>query len=87
MKFGYARGMRRWRVGEILGWGYGSFATPTSLVTGWMKSPRHRAKILDAGFRHVGIAVIPGSPFNRPRAATAVVDFGTRVSKRGRARP
>src|SRR5205085_12226997 len=59
---GYMRG--RWQLGENLAWGSGAFATPASIVNGWMHSPGHRANILHAAFRDIGIGIKlgPASP-------------------------
>ncbi len=51
-----------YRYGENLGYGFGSGATPQSVVTGWMGSPPHRAQILTEGYREAGIGVAMGLP-------------------------
>jgi uncharacterized protein YkwD len=80
---GYLDGVRAWRVGEVLAWGQGSEGSPVGTVRGWLRSPPHRAVLLDRAFRDVGLAVVPGAPSARvPGAATAVAVFG----RRGRAR-
>jgi uncharacterized protein YkwD len=54
---GYLRGGHRGAImGENLGWGSGSLATPRAMVRQWMASPGHRANILRPAFREVGIA-------------------------------
>jgi uncharacterized protein YkwD len=62
---GYTRGARRWDVGENLVWGTGPLSTPRSLVTSWMNSPPHRANLLRAQFREIGIAAVVGTPVSR----------------------
>ena len=63
-------------LGETLGWGSGSLATPAAIVDGWMNSPPHRAILLDAGFRKIGLGVAAGSPDGMVGAATVTADFG-----------
>jgi uncharacterized protein YkwD len=62
-------------LGETLGWGSGSLATPSAIVEGWMNSPPHRA-ILLGGFHRIGLGVASGSPEGAPGAATVTADFG-----------
>ena len=62
-------------LGETLGWGAGTLATPAAIVQGWMTSPPHRA-ILLGRFRKVGLGVASGSPVGIAGAATVTADFG-----------
>jgi uncharacterized protein YkwD len=72
---GYISG--RWALGENLAWGSGALATPQAIVNGWMHSPGHRANILYASFRDVGIGVTLGPPLpSLSGGATYVADFG-----------
>ena len=76
---GYLRGARGWAYGENLAWGAGSSATPRRIVRTWMASPGHRANILSARWRHVGVGVAAGAPVAGPRpAASYVTHFGWR---------
>lgn len=59
---GYAQPGRAWRVGETLAWGTGTRSTPAAVVRAWLHSPRHRALLLDARFRDVGVGVAVGVP-------------------------
>ena len=59
---GYIRRRDRWAVGENLAWGTGSRATPSEIVQAWMESPGHKANILRADFRQIGIAIAVGTP-------------------------
>ena len=43
-------------LGETLGWGAGTLATPAAIVNGWMNSPPHRAILLEGSFHRIGIA-------------------------------
>jgi uncharacterized protein YkwD len=74
----YLKGpLRRWSVGENIAYGTGSLSTPQSIVKAWMRSPGHRANILDPSFREIGLGVSLGSP-DGPDGATYVHDFGRR---------
>ena len=77
VRTGYARG-RRASVGENLAWGTGELATPRAIVKGWMKSPGHRANILQPAFREIGIAVRTGNPQTGRSGATYATEFGRR---------
>ena len=73
---GYLRGARGGAVmGENLGWGSGSLATPRAMVRSWMRSPGHRANILRPAFREVGIAVVTKTP-GGSGGATYATEFG-----------
>ena len=52
------RGYRYRMIGENLAVGYQG----TAVVDGWMRSPGHRANILESSYQEVGIAVAPRSP-------------------------
>src|SRR6202011_2886565 len=51
-----------YEVGENIGWGTLSLATPRAIVAAWMASPGHRANILDARFRDTAVGVSPHPP-------------------------
>jgi uncharacterized protein YkwD len=72
---GWTRSRRSYILGENIGWGSGSLATPRSLVQGWMQSAPHRANILDRRFRMIGIGVALGAPVGGS-GATYSTDFG-----------
>jgi uncharacterized protein YkwD len=75
----YLSGSHAWTVGENIAWGTWFYATPSSIVDGWMHSPGHRANILNRHFREIGIGVSRGAPASRVHdAATYATDFGTR---------
>jgi len=77
----YVGTAQTWDIGENLAWGEGSLATPAGIVTGWMNSPGHRANILNANFREIGIGVVAGTPVgSAPNdSATFTTEFGSRV--------
>ncbi len=72
---GYLRGARRWAVGEDIGWGTGTSASAQGIVTAWMKSPPHRAVILNGRYRELGLGVAGGIP-SGGAGATFVLDAG-----------
>lgn len=72
-----------WAVGENLAWGSGNLAEPASIVANWMRSPGHRANILNGRFRSIGLGIARGVPINASAAmarsgATYTTDFGSR---------
>jgi uncharacterized protein YkwD len=76
---GYVRGAHGWAYGENLAWGAGVQATPARIVAAWMRSPGHRANILSARWRHIGIGIAPGAPVaGVGHAASYVTHFGWR---------
>jgi uncharacterized protein YkwD len=78
---GYVPAGASWTVGENLAWGSQSLGTPGSIVRSWMKSPGHRANILNRGFNEIGIGIVLGVPApGAPRGATYATEFG-RVSR------
>jgi uncharacterized protein YkwD len=66
-------------VGENIGWGTLSQATPRAIVAAWMASPGHRANILDARYRDTAIGVSPHVPSSFAHGQTGGIytqDFG-----------
>jgi uncharacterized protein YkwD len=77
---GYLRGAHRWIVGENLAWGSKGYSRPQVIMRMWMKSPGHRANILNGSFREIGIGVAYDAPVRhggRP-AGTYATDFGAK---------
>ena len=73
-------GLTRWTYGENIAYGGGSYGTPRSIMKSWMKSPGHKANILNPAFREVGVGVsagIPGKPGSKGGLYTT--DFGLRI--------
>jgi uncharacterized protein YkwD len=67
---------------QNIGWGTGPNATPSGIVKAWMQSPPHRAIILTAAYRDVGVGVAPGAPTRFGSSwtgGTYAVEFGERV--------
>ena len=73
----YLRRYGRWRVGEVLGWGWGAQGSPAAIVAGWMRSPAHRRQLLGR-YSELGVGVQRAAPrrMSRP-ASTFVVEFGS----------
>ena len=66
-------------VGENLAWGELTKGTPAHMVSLWMKSPGHRANVLERGFREIGIGLAYEAPEvqSAPRqAAIYTTTFG-----------
>jgi uncharacterized protein YkwD len=70
-----ARYLKSPLIGENIAWGQGSFGTPQGIVTQWMQSPPHRAIILTAGFKRIGISLATGTSTGTPGATMATADF------------
>jgi uncharacterized protein YkwD len=74
---GYLARVRSWYVGENIAYGSGTLSSPASIGRAWMNSPPHRANILRASFREIGIGLASGTPAGE-RGATYTTDFGRR---------
>jgi uncharacterized protein YkwD len=72
---GYLLGARAWVLAENIAWGAGTASTPSAVVRGWMRSPGHRAAILDARFRELGLGIALGAPSGGP-GVTVTAEFG-----------
>ncbi|MEA2226537.1 MAG: hypothetical protein QOF04_167, partial [Solirubrobacteraceae bacterium] len=74
---GYLSAADDYTLGENIGWGTAELSTPESIFQAWMKSPPHRAVILDRRFREAGVGVVHGVPAAVEGAgATYVLDVG-----------
>jgi uncharacterized protein YkwD len=67
-----------YEVGENIAWGSLWLGTPKAIVAGWMRSPGHRANILDRRFRDTGIGVCShlGRLAHGQRGGIYTQDFG-----------
>jgi uncharacterized protein YkwD len=66
-------------LGEDIAWGTDELSTPAAIVEAWMDSPPHRAVILGARFREIGVGVAAGTPEERTASgAVYVLDVGRR---------
>ncbi|HEY1834369.1 MAG TPA: CAP domain-containing protein [Solirubrobacteraceae bacterium] len=54
---GYISRRKGYEIGENIAWGSGRLGTPHAIVAGWMRSPGHRANILDPRYRDTGVGV------------------------------
>ena len=69
---------RRWLVGENLASG-SRRSTPLAILGAWLRSPPHRANLLERSFRDVGLGLAPGQPRgSRTRGVTYTANFGFR---------
>ena len=71
-------GARGPMYGENLAWGTGPFATARRVVSGWMKSPGHRANLLRPGWRRIGLGALRGNFLGYPGATVVTADFAGR---------
>jgi uncharacterized protein YkwD len=72
---GYIKATASWFLAENIAWGSGSLSTPASIVRQWMRSPPHRANILNPRVRDAGLGVALGTP-GGGQGATYTLDFG-----------
>lgn len=78
---GFTTGTRWWSIGENLAWGVGEAAAPRRIVAAWMRSPAHRANVLNGAFRQIGIGIASGAPVRvhaSGAGATYTTNFGAR---------
>ncbi|GAA1150277.1 hypothetical protein GCM10009630_55750 [Kribbella jejuensis] len=68
-----AAGFAGGSMGENIAVGYSS---PAAVVAGWMKSPGHRANILNCGYTMIGIGYDPGQVKPDWGNGSWVQDFG-----------
>ena len=66
------------RVGENLAWGAGVLARARAVVNLWLASPEHRANLLHAGYRTVGVGVLRGRFEGYSGARVITTDFAGR---------
>lgn len=72
----YLRRYGNWRVGEVIGWGWGARSSASAIVESWMRSPAHRRQLM-GDYRDFGVGVQRAAPTRtRRKAATWVVTFG-----------
>ena len=63
-------------VGETIAWGSGTRGSPGAIVAGWLRSPQHRATLLDSRYTQIGIGVAAGTFAGKPGARVYTADFG-----------
>jgi uncharacterized protein YkwD len=81
-EIGYIRSHNVWIVGENLRWTTAENSTPAETVRAWMDSPAHRKYLLKRRFRDLGVAAIPGTPYDPAEAdaITVASEYGFRDS-------
>ncbi len=79
----YLARARRWEIGENIAWGTGSLATPGQIVASWMDSPPHRANILHAEYREIGLGIALGAPVAGASAAAGAATYANQFGRRG----
>lgn len=81
-RFYGGRGFRSWAVGENIFWQSPTLIGATSVVESWLASPPHRANMLSADWRDVGVGSIslPSAPgvYGGSPVTIVTVDFGKR---------
>ena len=82
---GYLSRVGSWVVGENLAWGSGAQGSPQAIVRAWMKSPGHRANILNGRYREIGIGTTLGSP-RGGHGVTYATEFGAVTRRAGASR-
>jgi uncharacterized protein YkwD len=77
---GYLARVNAYFIGENIGGGIGRrLGSPLAIFRAWMKSPPHRANILDPEFHDAGVGVARGYPAGGGvAAATYTLDLGMR---------
>ena len=76
---GYLRGARAWALAENIAWGTGGQASPRAIGRAWMQSPGHRANILSASYRELGVGVAGSAPVAGVAGGTTyATSFGSR---------
>ncbi len=75
---GYLGQPGSWVVGENIAWGESYLATPREIMKAWMNSAGHKANILSADYREVGLGIATGVPTSSNGGATYTTDFGNR---------
>jgi uncharacterized protein YkwD len=71
-------GVKAPRVGENLAWGVGVLSRARAIVNMWLASPEHRANLLHAGYRTVGVGALRGRFDGYSGALVITTDFAGR---------
>lgn len=81
-QIGYIRSHNVWIVGENLHWTTAEHSTPAETVRAWMDSLVHRKYLLKPRFRDLGVAAIPGTPYDPAKrdGITVASEYGFRDS-------
>jgi uncharacterized protein YkwD len=76
-RFGYASGSS-WKLGENLAWGKRDKGSARQVLKAWLRSPPHRATMLDGSFEDIGIGLRRGRFNGSSNAAVWVLVIGCR---------
>jgi uncharacterized protein YkwD len=68
-------GITSGQVGETLGWGAPVVGAESRVVAMWMRSPEHRAILLDRVYQDVGIGVRLAPFEGHPNALVVTADY------------
>jgi uncharacterized protein YkwD len=68
-------GVKAPRIGENLAWGVGVLSHARAIVNVWLASPEHRANLLHAGYRTVGVGALRGRFDGYSGALVITTDF------------
>jgi uncharacterized protein YkwD len=68
-------GCTRGTIGEILGWDAHPSAAVAEIVWLWLRSPEHRAVLLDPVYREIGVGVADGRFRGYPNTVVVTADF------------
>ena len=68
-------GVQASRIAENLAWGSGAYSRARAIVKAWLASPGHRANLLHAGFRLVGVGALRGTFRGYSGALMVTTDF------------
>jgi len=71
-------GVRAPRIGENLAWAAGPLSAATAIVNMWLASPEHRANLLHAGYRTVGVGARRGTFDGHAGTLMVTTDFAGR---------
>jgi hypothetical protein len=77
-RFGYSAGARSWRLGENIAWGKRERGGARQIIKAWLKSPPHRATLLNGSYEHIGIGLKRGRFGGSGKAAVWVLQIGCR---------
>jgi uncharacterized protein YkwD len=62
-------------AGENLAWGSGSYASPQTVISEWLRSPEHRANLLRATYTRIGIGLARGTFLGYGGSTVVTADF------------
>jgi uncharacterized protein YkwD len=68
-------GATRGTIGEILGWDAHPGAAVAEIVWMWLRSPEHRAVLLNPVYREIGVGVADGRFRGYPNTVVVTADF------------